>query len=361
MFPKPTEQVILTVNGRDFTEWESVMVRHAMRDIPPYHCRFTCSEGTPIAENFAKMQVKPGDTCTVLLAGQPAFHGKVETRQVYYDASRHHIEIQCATFSNLATGSVISRSGEWRDKTFQQIGESILGPIGIRMIFEGGPPPSYKFPRASVTPGESIYDFLDMLARSLSPATGVGISFTTNTAGDFVVVMGPNGATDSVTEGKDILIGREIVYNPSMAGYLPTMTQGTGGDQRWGANVASLPFFSTSQTSPFAASSTPAIIRSEMASSDRSFLRGRAASESQWQGADQVTVFVTVKGWLRPSGGLWQRNQQVTVTSPMLMMNGNVLRAKAVTFTQDDKTGTRTLLELCNPAAMGPGMPGTVQ
>ena len=48
----------------------------------------------------------------------------------------------------------------------------------------------------------------------------------------------------------------------------------------------------------------------------------------------------------------------MTVTSPMLIMNNEKLRAKSVTFTQDNTTGTRTTLELCNENAfsLGPSM-----
>ena len=350
-FPKPEETAILTVNGFNYSDWETVMVRHALRDHPAYHCRFTCSEGIPLSKNFAAMRIKPGDLCTVTLAGQPAFKGKVETRQVYYDAFRHHIEIQCATWLEVATASVISKTGEWKDKTFQQIGQDILGKMGINMVFEGGAPPSYKFPRVSSTPGESVHDFLDMLARGCE-ASGVGISFTSNIQGDFVVIMGPNGGFDEVVEERNILIGREIIFNPSMAGSAPTISQGTGDDENWGAKVASVPFFSE-QMQTFGKNFTPATIVNELSTFDKKLLEGRAGSEGQWLQGDQITVIVTVYGWLRPSGGLWYRDQHVSVTSPMLIMKNQDLIAKSVTFTQDDKTGTRTTLELCNPAAIG--------
>jgi len=347
-WPKPTELAVLTINGQD---WETVMVRHSLRDQPAYHCRFTCSEGLPLAKNFAVLQIKPGDVCSVTLAGQPAFHGKVETRQVYYDARRHHIEIQCATNVEVATSSVISQTGEWKDKTFQQIGQDVLKKLGIKMVFEGGSPPSYKFPRVSSTPGESTHDFLDILARSLSQQTGLGISFTSNVWGDFVVVMGgPNGGSDTVTEGRDILIGREVIYNPSMAGTNPAIAQGTGDNQKWGAQVSSKPFFQEA-VETFGNKFVPGVIVSEHPTSDNSMLKGRATSEGRWQQGDRITVTVTVHGWLRPSGGLWYRDQDVIVISPMLMMEGDKLKAKSVTFTQDNSTGTRTTLELCNPAA----------
>lgn len=351
-WPKIEETVVLTVNGRDYRDWESVSVKHAMRDRPPYLCRFTCSEGVPIAKNFGVMQIKPGDDCTVHLAGILAFTGKVMTRQVYYDATRHHIEIQAGTFDELNTSSVISKTMEWKNKTFDQIGNEILQNFGLKMNFEGGGPPDHKFPRASAMHGEAVQDFLDRLARSLKTASGTGIKFTSNPNGEYVVVVGPGGGSDTVTEGKDIIIGREIIYNPAMATAKPVIAQGPSSDKQYGAKNYSAPFNQQAMETFKNAVFPPGVTVGEIPTADKQVLGNRASTESKWQGEDQITVNATVYGWIRPSGGLWQRNQKVKVYSPMLMMTGDELEAKSVVFTQDNKTGTRTTLELCNAEAL---------
>lgn len=349
-WPKPSELAILTVNGRDYQEWESVSVRTDVHNQPPALCRFTCSEGHPIVSNLAKMQIIPGMECEVSLAGQKAFKGKVETRQVYYDSKRHHIEIICVSLMDVITTSVISPTGKSKLKTFKDIAEPKLRALGYKLVFEGGPAPTYKFPRVSETHGELLLDHLDVLARML------GLHFATNANEDFVAIVGPNGASDSVTEGKDILIGREILNRPSARSYNPVMTQGTGSDKKYGPQISHMPFYlDETAVKQFMATFTtvPAVVRNELASSDKEMLKQRAIMEQSLQEGDRITVFATVQGWLRPSGGLWERNQEVIVTSPMLVMNGELLRTKTVVFTQDDATGTRTTLELCNPAAMG--------
>lgn len=355
-WPKVEEIAVLTVNGRDYKEWETVSVRHAMRDSPPYVCRFTCSEGLPIAKNFGLLQIKPGDECTVTLAGFPAFTGTVMTRQVYYDANRHHIEIQAGVFPEVSTSSVISKTMEWKDKTFQQIGDDVLKKLGLKMKFEGGSAPSTKFPRASATHGESIQDFLDRLGRSVSTQSGSAIKFTSNANGEYVVVVGPGQGNDSVTEGKDIIIGREIIFNASAARSIPVISQSPSNDKQWGAKNYSGPFNKEAIDSFM--SSAPSVIMNEIPTSDKEVLKNRGSNESGWMEEDQVTAIITVYGWLRPSGGLWERNQKVRVYSPMLIMNGDELEAKSVTFTQDNNTGTRTTLELCNANALGQGSPG---
>lgn len=347
-WPKVTEQVVLTVNGRDFTDWKSVMVRCSVHDAPPFHCRFTCSEGVPIADNLTKLQIMPGMDCTVTLAGQLAFTGKVEARQVYYDANRHHIEIQCAGLMDVITSSVIHPTGEWKNKTFQQIVEPQLRRLGVNLTFEGGPAPQYKFKRVSAMPGEGLFDFMDMLARTL------GLHFSSNEKGDLVGIVGPLSDVDSVTEGVDILVGREILYRPSITSYLPSATQGTGDNKDWGPKVAHMPFNQQAIQGFLGFATAPALIRNELATSDKTMLQGRSGMEGSLMEGDKITVFATVHGWLRPrGGGLWKRNMQVTVNSPMLVMHNEPLKTKNVTFTQDNQTGSRTLLELVNPAAMG--------
>lgn len=353
---KATEKAILIINGQNFEDWETVSVRHELHGAPPFTCRFTCSEEVPISKNFGKMQIKPGDTCTVTLAGILAFSGSVATRQVFYDAHRHHIEIMCVDpTEETIKSSVVSKTGEWKDKTFKQIGDELLGRLGIRMTFVGGAAPSFKFPRASSMPGESVYDFLDSLARGLSAAGGDGIAFTSNPQGDFVVAMGPEAGGDSVIEGINILIGREIIYRPiTTAPQLPATGQIPGNDEVHGPKAAHEPYHSEKQQTPFQGSgkSGEAVVVSEMPGWP-DLLKGRGRSESLWTAADQITVIATVYGWIKPTGGLWKVNQIVSVVSPMLMMRGDEqLKARAVTFTQDNNTGTRTTLELMNTAAM---------
>ena len=77
MFPKPEETAILTVNGAEYRDWESVMVRHSLKEHPYYTYRFTCSEGMPLAQNWAALRIVPGMECSVTLAGILAITGLV--------------------------------------------------------------------------------------------------------------------------------------------------------------------------------------------------------------------------------------------------------------------------------------------
>jgi prophage tail gpP-like protein len=354
---KITETAVLTVKGRDYNDWESVSVKHQLREMPAMSCRFTCSEGSPLAKLLSMMQIMPGDPCTVTLAGILAFTGKVTTRQVVVDARRHHIEIQCANNVPLATSSVISKTGEWKDKTPEQIIRDVLKPLKINLKIEGGSLPNFKIPRYSATPGESVHDFIDTLTRHLGKAgSKIGIAHAGNPQGDFCILVDGLGGGDTLTEGKNMLEGREVIYDPNQAGGVPSPNQGPGDNQNWGAKVSHTPFENKGFLT-YGAKIIPGVVVPEIPFMGKELHEGRATSESNWMMEAYVTVYGTVHGWLKPSGGLWERGKEVTVNSPMLVMNGIPLILKSVTFSQDNSTGTRSVLELVNTKALGEGVP----
>ena len=255
--PKVTEVAQLTVNGTNYTDWETVSVKQELRGNPPQSCRFTCSEGAPLVKNWTAQQIMPGQACVVMLAGQLAFNGKVISRQVFADARRHHIEIQCANLLELSTASVITKTGEFKDQMPEQVIRSVLKGVGKNLVVLGGQLPKIKIPRLSVTPGESIIDFIDTLTRHLSQESNITISHSATPAGDFAIVVGKTGGSDQIVEGQNMLEGRELIYIPMVAAPPPgdggeqqasqaTTGQRPGNDDKWGADVAHVPFLSKS-------------------------------------------------------------------------------------------------------------------
>jgi prophage tail gpP-like protein len=358
VFPKPEEKAVLTINGSDYSEWGSVSVKHEMKVHPWIHFRFTCSEGMPLAENFSKLQIVPGMDCTVTLAGKLAATGLVCSRQVFADSKRHHIEIQGASDTmELAGAAAVVKGMELTKVDYKTFAKTLIKPWpAMQFLEEGGSVPSTKFPRISIAHGSTVLDALERPLRSLGH-----VQLTTNVKGDLVAAVGPNGSSDTVYEGDlgnpSYIEAREIIYNVGMAKGLNFTGQRPGTNQDWGAKVSHVPYLGNMMSS-FAGGYAPQVVPLEIPAWSQDLMKGRSGMEQGLQGTDQVTVFVTVNGWLRPSGGLWERNQTVQVISPMLVMKGSEgLVAKSVTFTQDNQTGTRTTLELCNSAALGGSIP----
>jgi prophage tail gpP-like protein len=351
VFPDPREKAILTIGGQDYSEWETVQVKHTLAAPPFLTFRMTCSEGQPIASNFQTMQIIPGDKASISLAGQLAFEGEVFSRQVLYDGTKHYIEIQgCAKdILRLSYSHVAHKTGEFNNKTPKEIITELVQQEGVKFLEEMGQLPTDKIPNYNVAPGTTIMEACETIIRSCGDA-----QFKTNLSGDLVAVINPSDVQGTVEEGVDILEGREIIYNGAIYSGVFSVGATSGNDQDWGYKAAQK--FAQSNQAGTGGKGTQLII-SEIPAFTKQSLLQRANMDRAFQNRDQVTVFVTVQGWLRPGGGLWEiYPKKLSVISPMLIMNGSEdLNVKSVTFTQDDSTGTRTIIEACNNVAWAPG------
>jgi prophage tail gpP-like protein len=354
-----SEIAVLAVNGMLFRDWESVSVRWTLNEFPHYQFRFTCSEDVPLAGSAKGLQIAPGMSCQVSLGGNLAISGYVTTRQVFYDANRHYVEIQGGTQTlNMATNSTVVPGQEFKDKSVAQITQQIVQQSGNSLKVTGGSLPQNILRRFGIPWGESNLDSLSRLHRSF------GSLFTSDPQGSFVVSMGPTGGGAAVIEGVNILEGREIWYNQSYATSAPIATQQTGHKATgWGAAVSSVPFVEQMFNLQGINWKAQQAVISELPGVKGVIPQGRGENESILQEADYITVFATVYGWSpgqdkgQGGGGLWPPpRSNVYVKSPMLIMD-RTLQVKTVTFLQDNQVGTRTILELCNNRAMSGGAP----
>jgi len=228
-----------------------------------------------------------------------------------------------------------------------------LKPVLPKMNFivRGGQLPQIKFPRISIPHGMSIMEALELPLRALG-----NVKFGSTPMGDLVANVGlPSGEGDVVVEGKNIIEGREIIFNSHMADKVITSGQRPGNNTSSGPDAAQI---KVNKLIEGLNMYRPQIIPLETPAFTENHLKGRGNMEHDTMANDQVTVFATVHGWLKPSGGLWEENQPVRVISPMLIMNGSEkLTSKSVTFTQDNAHGSRTVLELMNDTAMRAGVP----
>ena len=78
----------------------------------------------------------------------------------------------------------------------------------------------------------------------------------------------------------------------------------------------------------------------------------RATYEALQRDGTQVRANVTVQGWLRDGGALWQTGDNVMIHSPMCPLS-LAMKIQTATFTQDSKGGTTTLLECVLPWMLG--------
>lgn len=355
VWPKPDEVAILGIDGMEYKEWESVQVRHSYYEVPNYTARFTCSEGVPIAKNLETMRIIPGQQCTVILGGQLAVTGFVYSRQVFYDSKRHFVEIQAGSDDIVASySSIIHKSMEWKKVTADQFIRQVTSKIGLKWETIGGQLPNDLFERLSMAPSTSVMQGVEMVLRQLG-----NYPLTSSVYGGMRALVNPVGGEDTIYEGDlgwpAILEGREILYNPGVAKGRYTATQGESNDKKWATTTKSEPFKMDLAKITFMGGNSPlaTILEIPTINPDK-FLGGRNSAEKSLQQVDEITVTATVQGWKRPSGQLWDITQKVKVKSPMLVMDGSeALIPKSITFSQDNQSGTRTTMVLCNETALG--------
>ena len=344
----------LSVDGQLYTQWKSITVYLCQKQAFNYY-RFTCSEFTPFARSFAAQQIRPGSKCSVVLGGELAIEGFVVTRQVAFTEKSHGVEItgKSSTYATV-NGAAVVKGGELTDVTFPEAANKLLQPYSLTCT----PKPGInmeKFPRVNVTE-QTCWEVIEKLARQRSIVLGVnpykGSDFWATPAGY-------QEGDGEVIEGVNMLEGRETISMELGSGSALTLGQQAPTPQKWGPVVTSSPL--GNQASGFASSMgfdagpfMPLIGMAEMPAA-----QGEAAQRSGAEGTavsgEQIKVEAVLQGWFNgggPKGGrtrgkLWRPWNSVFVKSPMLIMNETLI-CKSVTFTQDDKSGTRTTLELEN-------------
>jgi len=356
-------RAVLEIDGSQYYEWESVSVRAALMEIPRTF-RFTASE-KEIPPSRSAMRIKPGQKCSVYLDGYPVIeNGDVVTRQVFYSSNQHVVEIQGQGKAGKMIGSsVVSQTGEFNNIGLKELVQTLGARFNVGV--EGTAGSFMKFPRVSAAPGSSPWEVIEPHAR----ASQTVMSESAQGNIKFGVAMG--GA--SVIEGWNILEGREVIHSLVATGsgaapggvapgagegsdYL-TIGQRPGTDDSHGPDANQVNSEKPAITTDLNTSDMPKTSLSEVPAWMKQMADNRSMFEAMTSDSLQYWVNIVLLTWQRsgkapPSGGLWEPGDMVVVNSPMLILNGQALRLKAVTWSQDNESGTRSHIELVNEKAM---------
>lgn len=340
-----SEQCIMTVKGLDFKDWESVWVQCRWAESFPLF-RFTMAERDP--PFWAKLQFKPGDMCTISLAGAQAIRGVIESRQVAYEANQHLVELTGVGVSKWAAkSSVDTETGAFENMTFMDIAKKVWEErYGIPVKQIGIVPNWILVPPPQANIGETTWDFLERLARQL------GIVLGTDEFGNFQVI-GPHkyDSVATLQEGVNILkMQCTITVKETFKKYRVVCS--TPGTDQKNMTAASEIHGEADGTAPV---ESLQITPSENPDATPGECKMRADNEKIWHEGTIIEATVTVQGWTKASGprpgqgGIWKAGEKVTVNSPMAMLNGQEMKIMTVTYTQDNNSGTLTTLDLVMP------------
>jgi prophage tail gpP-like protein len=335
---KPQEVATIVVGDHQFDDWESVLVQHRWTEAFPIF-RFTAAERDPIPELWDRLQFKPGDECAIYLGGELAISGVILLRQASYDANSHGVMLQGVGITWFAArGSILDKTSNFDGQTFEQIARKVIAPfgVGVKTI---GVLNAIPFEKMQCEPGETLWNFLERIARPR------GIVLGSDHKGNFLLIDNHSMQISAdLVEGDNILRCQATISKEAMFSDYVVRGQTAGGDAKHGTDASEQEALAKGTAKRYSPLLTPA----EHPVWNLAEIADRAKNEAVWHEGTEVRASITVQGWFSPSGALWRAGDQVTVYSPMAMLDMG-LKIESLSFTQDDKGGTLTTLELCAP------------
>jgi prophage tail gpP-like protein len=343
----PTEIARLTVGGIEFTDWTALTVVDDRTQAYPFFS-FECTEKSEMpSRTIQSRQIVPGDQCSVSLAGIQVLEGYVLERQVGYEGRQHTVLISgTAKTYNLAVSSIKpNTNGNYDGKTLKEITQSVIAPHQVMAKFFGDIP-DMKFEHSQFHPGETVYQFLERHAKMRNVRMG-------STAKGELLMVGPHDPMPSgeLIEGKNILRAQCVVRDTHLYQRLATIGQQRGHNSAWGddANKGSAEVDGKGKRPVY--SYHPA----DTPTSNDKELKWRAETQKRFTDGSEIQANITVQGWVQGNGSLWEADKYYSVTSPMLILEGESLGCKKITYDQREGAGTTTTLEMVSPILMNGG------
>jgi len=342
--PNPHEVAVVRVGSTVFHDWETVYVQHRWQGGWPTF-RFSAAEGAEQPFDYAKLQFKPGDRCTILLGGQLAVTGIILQRQVAYSAMEHGVQLIGVGRQWLgATSSVPSENNQnkFDGMNVAAIFNKVVASVGASGMIIGVPDPE-PFKEMQSKPGELVWDFLDTVARMK------GASLGSDHFGNLLLIgKHHHGISQELIEGKNILKMQAVFSIEQMYGLYKLTGQYRVEENKSMNAVAHV------QARAYGAKNIGRQIEyvTEQPNETPAQAQKRVNYEALYSDGTQLTCHVTVQGWLRDGYNLWRCGDNVSIYSPMVPINLG-MKIKTATFTQDSKGGTITLLECVLPWMIG--------
>ncbi|MDL2409966.1 hypothetical protein PY650_30990 [Rhizobium calliandrae] len=282
------------------------------------------------------LQIKPGDSATVKLAGQLFASGHIHERQVAYDANNHSVRVTFASQVQKAVRqSIPLKDGEFKNYSFQAIANKVLAPVGV-VLKALNPPAGWEkpFKYVNIEPDETPFSLLSRLSKYR------GVWLRDDKNGGLVA----QGNADK-KPAAEFVEGRNILSASCLAQNAPDTTVEVTGQQRGDDNstpAKNRGAFSGKADSSGSNFTTYKRTQADIPA-DRDDLKQAAGYCQLLSLSQQVTVRIVYQGWLLSSGNLPEVFDQISIDSPMLLLKTSDLQIAEVTFTQD-QAGTRTTL-----------------
>lgn len=349
--PKREEYCEVEVDGQLYRDWTDVSVDRgghlqglAIATLATVERDAKGKRQASSAQVERTMRLRPGQKCTVKVAGYRTFNGFICNRQSSYTAANHGVRIIAyAAAGDILHSSVPMKDTQFKDYTFEPIAKKLLEPFKLKLKIENaGQDISKKFRYVAPIPGETVWRYIDRLARmrGLRLRSGEDNDVIAGKAGEAQATVG------DLVEGKNILSSMCEIDDRAAFGKIDVLGQQKGGDNLSGDDARKPAAFIEGDSDRYKYKLT---IAEEPG--DKTDMATRATREGDQFNGAQIRAQVQVQGWLKNSGEIWREFERVKIVSPMHLLD-HVLGVAQVQFRQD-QSGTTTNMTLVRWQTMG--------
>ena len=335
--------VRLLVGGTRYGGWKSIRITRTMQAA----CgSFDLEVNDRWAGQSTPWPIGEEAPCKVVIDDQVVIDGYVGKRDIDFDEASHSLSYGGRDrAAALVDSEAVLEEWTFRKASLLRVAEAVAKSHGVKISLQPGldlPPPPPKF---VVSPGETGFEII----RRASQAVGA-LVVSDGSGGLVVTRAGAGRAQVALVEGRNVRSGRVSYDADDRFHRYVVVTQVAGTDNASGAAVS---IRAEAVDQEVARTSRTKLIRPE-AGITTDYARRRAAWEMRTRAARAEQVSLRVRGWQqRPGGALWPVNALVTVQSPTLGLDGDLLIVTAE-HSIDDRSGEVTDLQLMRPDAFSP-------
>jgi prophage tail gpP-like protein len=334
--------ITLTVNGKDYTGWESVDITLSMETLTGV---FNIGMSDNIKNTSKPVvippQIVPGESCSIAISGETVITGYIDKVSPAITKDTHSIMLQGRDKSgDLCDCSMVQPINQWKTLKLEQLITRICQPFGIPVTVNVDT--GLIVDNFVIEQGATCFESIQKLGYArqclvISDGQG-GVLITRSGSG--------SKAVTALIEGQNIEeVTSDYDFSQRFSQYL-CKGQRQGDDNTTVDNA----------TGPSATVNDPLITRYRplLIIYDGQATPKDCQLRATWEAANRrgksIKLTVTVAGWQQADGTLWAINSTVYFKSVYMGVDG-VLLISAINFKFDGQNGEKAILTLTSVEA----------
>ncbi len=346
--PGASDALSLTVGNQTLTGWQKVSVTRPLAAIP---ASFSI-EATERYPNAADIDLKPGQPCTVKIAGDLVLTGYVDRYASSLSGESHTVRIEgrsksedlvdcSALVANTSAGSPSTEGMQVLNGTTLAIAQKLAAPYGVTVQSTAGD--GIQVPRFNINLGETVWEIIDRITRYSElipydmPDGSVMLAKVGTTSMSSGFTLGAN------VETADVTFSMDQRYSEYEGHLISTMALGTDA----GVNMPGVGQIVRDADVP---RFRKLYVISEQFVMGQPLAGKRAMWEKNRRWGQSFNFNVTCDAWRDAAGKLWSPNMLAPIVAPQLKLANKSWLIGTVTYIRDE-SGQHCRLGLWPPEA----------